>query len=122
MKPIRVTKHISAPRERVFQLATDFGRLAEFIDGIDKSESLTEGPVRVGSRFRETRIMFGKEATEEMEITAFDEPHGYVVEGASCGAHFRTEHKFVADIAGTSPELWNNWKNKRVRILSGSAS
>jgi len=39
-------------------------------------------------------VMFKKEATEEMEITAFDPPRSYRVEADSCGAHFTTEYRF----------------------------
>jgi hypothetical protein len=93
--------HITAPPEIVFRFASDFHRAAEHIKGIEKLEVLTDGPVGVGTRFRETRIMYGKQSTEELEVTAFDEPHGYTVECQSCGCYFRSKYFMVGDIAGT---------------------
>ncbi len=98
-------RHIDAQPEVVFQLASDFARLAETIQGIEKTTMLTEGPVGVGTRFRETRVLFGKEATQELEVAAFDEPHGYTVDCESCGLRYRAAYHFGGDIAGTHVRL-----------------
>jgi len=105
MPKFSMGEHIDAPSEVVFSVASDFHHAAENIHGIESLEVLTDGPIGVGTRFRETRLMFGKTATEEMEITAFDVPHSYVVEGESCGGHYRFEYRFVGDIAGTHVRL-----------------
>jgi hypothetical protein len=46
--------------------------------------------------------MMGKEATETLEITAFDRPRSYTVGCDSCGAYFETMFRFApaADSAG----------------------
>lgn len=62
---------------------------------------LTPGPVGVGTRFRETRIVFGREATETMEVLAFDPPRGYVLETLSCGVRYRTEMRLAPRPGGT---------------------
>lgn len=85
---------IAAPVQRVFELFTDLAKAPEHIESITKVELLGKGPVGKGTRFRETRIMFGKEATEEMEVTAFDPPRSYRVEAESCGAHYTTIYEF----------------------------
>jgi peptide subunit release factor 1 (eRF1) len=85
---------IAAPKRTVFDVFTDLGKAPERIEGITKLEVLGGGPVGKGTRFRETRVMFGKEATEEMEITGFEAPDRYTVEGYSCGARFFTEYTF----------------------------
>ncbi len=105
MANFTMSEHVEAPPELVFEAASDFHHAAENIHGIESLEVLTDGPIGVGTRFRETRLMFGKATTEEMEITAFDPPHGYVVENDSCGCHFRAEYKFVGDISGTNMRL-----------------
>ena len=101
MSEFAIKKHFDAPLESVFELISDFHHAAEHVRGINKLEILTDGPIGVGTRFRETRLMFGKESTEEMEVTAFDPPHGYTVECESCGCHYRAEYFLVGDIAGT---------------------
>ena len=120
MAKLTIKTHIDAAPESVFAVACDFHHAAENIQGIEQVEVLTDGPIGVGTRFRETRIMFGKEVTEEMEITAFDEPHSYVVESGSCGMHYRTDYKFVADIAGTHVRLEMNCQpvNLLTKLLS----
>lgn len=89
-----IEETIAAPIQSVFELFTDLSHAAEHIESIKSLEVIGKGPVGKGTRFRETRVMFGKEATEEMEITAFDPPRSYCVEAESCGAHFRTVYSF----------------------------
>ena len=101
MARFTIGKHVEATREEVFAVASDFKHAAENICGIERLEVLGDGTVGTGTRFRETRVMFGKESTEEMEITAFDPPKGYTVEADTCGAHYRAEYRFISDIAGT---------------------
>jgi len=56
-------KHIAAPPMRVFAAASDFRNAPQRIHGIKKVEMLSTGPVGVGTRFKETRVLFKKEAT-----------------------------------------------------------
>jgi len=100
MAKISLSKSLNAPVERVFQAFTDFERAADRIDAIQGLEVLTEGPVGVGTRFRETRIVFKKEATEEMLITGFDAPNSYTVGCESCGAVFETVYRFAPEGPG----------------------
>ena len=101
MAQFTIGKHVNATRDEVFAVASDFQNAAQNIRGIEQLEVLTDGPIGVGTRFRETRVMFGKRSTEELEITAFHPPEGYTVEADSCGAHYRAEYRFIPDIAGT---------------------
>ena len=85
---------IAAPVQLVFELFTDLNHASEYIDAIQRLEVIGKGPVGKGTRFRSTRVMFGKEATEEMEITAFDPPRSYRIEAVSCGTQFATVYRF----------------------------
>lgn len=105
MKSVSITKHIAAPCEAVFARAADFPRAAEHVRGITRVEMLTEGPVGMGTRFRETRVMFGREASEVMEVTAFEPSKRYVVEAESCGCHYRSEFRFKPSGNGTDMEM-----------------
>jgi len=91
---ISTSETIQAPRERVFEVFSDIPRAQERIDGIAKLEVLSEVDRGPGLRWRETRVMFGKEATEEMEITGFEEPRSYVVEAESHGTHYTSCYTF----------------------------
>ena len=97
---LQVSRLIPAPPEVVFEACSDFAGAAERISAIEKVEMLTDGPVGVGTRFRETRTMFGKAATEEMEVTRFEPNRSYTLEADSCGSHFVSRLDFVAEPGG----------------------
>jgi carbon monoxide dehydrogenase subunit G len=105
MATLLIKKHFEAPLELAFEVLSDLEHAADNIQGIEKLELLTPDGVGVGTRFRETRKMFGKENSEEMEVTAFDPPHGYTVDCESCGCHYRAKYSLVSDIAGTHVRL-----------------
>lgn len=88
MPTCTLIKQVGAPPERVFAFLADMNNWAKSISAIKKIEVLTPGPVGKGTRFKETRVMFGKEATETMEITEWDPPRGHTIEADSCGARF----------------------------------
>lgn len=110
MKPIVVTHRTSAPPGRAFGLASDFAGAAERVSGITRVEMLTPGAVGRGTRFRETRTMMGKEATEEMEVVAWDPPRSYTLRAVSCGAEILSEVRCVPEGAGTRLEIEMRWK------------
>jgi uncharacterized protein YndB with AHSA1/START domain len=85
---------IAAPVQQVFELFTDLNHMAEHVDAITRLEVIGKGPVGKGTRFRSTRVMMGKEATEEMEITAFDPPRSYRLEATAAGTRFATIYRF----------------------------
>ncbi|WP_274564780.1 SRPBCC family protein [Streptomyces spiramyceticus] len=86
-----VERRIAASAERVWEALTDLDGMPSVLSGVDRVEVLTEGPFAVGTRWRETRRMFGKQATEEMRVTACEPPSRYVVEADSQGTHYISE-------------------------------
>lgn len=85
---------VNAPVAEVFQVYSDFRNAATRVDGIERIEILTGESIGVGTRFKETRTMFGRSSTEEMEITEFVPDQKYTVVAHSCGAHFQTVFQF----------------------------
>jgi hypothetical protein len=94
MAPFTMQKRISAPVDVVFEVASDLEHAAENIRAIEKVEVLTPGPVGVATRWRETRKMMGREATETIEFTAFDRPRSFTAGCESCGAYLETVFRF----------------------------
>jgi len=88
---LEVEVPIKAPKEKVWQTITDFDSAADRISGIEKIEIL-EKPESglIGFKWRETRTMFGKTATEEMWITDVLENDHYNVRAESHGAIYRS--------------------------------
>jgi hypothetical protein len=105
MRQIRVSSRIAAPAEKVFAKATDLKRAPEFISAIKKMEILTPDPIGVGTRFRETRVMFGREATEEMQVTVFEPPRRFAIGAESNGCRFLSEFSFRSDGPATEVEM-----------------
>ena len=102
---VTVKKRIEAPAETVFEALTDFAQAADRIENVQRIEMLTDGPVGVGTRFRETRLLFEREATEELEITAFDPPRSYTIGCENHGCRFRSEFRLTPSGSGTEIEM-----------------
>ncbi|MBT2421588.1 SRPBCC family protein [Streptomyces sp. ISL-22] len=92
-----VERRIAVGQGPVWEALTDLAGMERVLSGVSKVEIITEGAFGVGTRWRETRRMFGKEATEEMWVTACEPPDRYVVEAESHGTHYVSEWLLRAD-------------------------
>lgn len=102
MGKIEIHETFDAPADKVFAIFTDLPSASENITAITAMEMLTEGPVGKGTRWRETRVMFGKEHTEEMWIDDFRPGQGYTVHANSCGCLYETDFSFTPAGAGAT--------------------
>lgn len=100
MPTITVSEQFNCSPEIAFAVLKDFENTPEFIDGIINSTMLTEGPIDVGSRFRETRIMMGREADEEMEITELQAPSIIKLYAFSRGTEYHTTYEITPNENG----------------------
>jgi len=91
-----VTRTVRAPVPRVWEVATDLAGMPAVMSGIERVEVLTDGPFSVGTRWRETRRMFGREASEEMRVVEAEAPNSYLVHADSHGMHYVTSFAFRA--------------------------
>jgi carbon monoxide dehydrogenase subunit G len=82
---------VRAPADRVWAVLTDVAHADQTLSGVTKVEPLTEGPYGVGTKWRETRRMFGREDTQQLQVTLAEEPVRTVVEADSSGVHYVTE-------------------------------
>jgi hypothetical protein len=108
-----LTQLVHAPVDVVFEVASDLERAAEHFGAIEKIEVLTPGPVGVGTKWRETRRMMGREATETLEFTAFDRPRSYTAGCESCGVYLETAFRFETvngPASGTDVTVETRWK------------
>src|SRR3712207_9524800 len=80
MQDVEVSRHVAATVERVWAVVTDLAGSPQVVRGIDAVEVLTPGEFGVGTRWRETRTMLGRSATEEMTVTAVDPQRAYTTE------------------------------------------
>ncbi len=105
MPGVTVRHLVKADPDTTFRVFADIPNAAATIAGIRSVEMLSDGPVGIGTRGRETRIMMGQSATEEMWVTGFDPPRSYVVEAESHGTHYHSRYDFEPVEGGTSVTL-----------------
>lgn len=88
---ITVSEEIDAPREKIWNLITDIDTWADTIDGITSIDVIhkPESGV-VGLKWKETRVLFGKEAVETMWITAAEPNRWYETRAENHGAIYST--------------------------------
>ena len=72
---VSADRQISSSIENVFETLSQAEQFSKAVPGIQSIEFLTEQREGVGTKFRETRLMNGKEAATELEITELDENH-----------------------------------------------
>lgn len=105
MAKTQVETRVNADLEKVFSAFADIPRAADHINGITRIEMVTDGDVGKGTRFRETRVMFKKEHTEEMEIVDFQPNKSYTVRCDSCGATYESEILFTPNGDSTTVRM-----------------
>jgi uncharacterized protein YndB with AHSA1/START domain len=67
-----VSIHLDKPVEQVFAFLMDTSKLSTWQSNLIKTEQITEGPLRTGSRFREVRRIGRKESEIQGEITVLE--------------------------------------------------
>lgn len=88
MQDVEVRRRVAAPVERVWAVVTDLAGSPRVVRGIDAVEVLTPGEFGVGTRWRETRTMMGRSATEEMTVTAVQPQRSYTTEAVRPGVRY----------------------------------
>jgi carbon monoxide dehydrogenase subunit G len=92
---IEFTAEISCPPENVFAALADLERLPEWQSSAVSSKP--DGPLAVGTRIREQRSMMGREIDNELEVTAYDPPRRFALEGRSGPVPLSIDHELVED-------------------------
>lgn len=105
MSEISVRRTIEASPERVWDVVTDLDNAHQTLTGVVSVQRMTDGPYAVGTRWQETRKMFGKEATEEMWVAESDPHRRTVVRAESGGADYLTEFTLMPVDEGARTEL-----------------
>ncbi len=89
--PIVVRRRVDAPASVVWSLITDLTGAPERISGITRVEVLSQSEsFGVGTTWRETRKMFGKEADETMTVTAMTDGESYTTEAHNRGTRYES--------------------------------
>jgi carbon monoxide dehydrogenase subunit G len=109
MKPIESSVEVAAPTAVVWRVVTDIENAAKHIPAIRSIEILPGPRSGPGLRWRETRMMFGRTATETMEIAEWKPPFShasggrYVATATNHGTFYRSEVR--VDPSGTGSRV-----------------
>ena len=96
-----VSALIEAPPCAVFDLFTDLDRATTHVSGIKQIARLTPGGFGLGTRWRETREVFGRRDTVEMEVIAFERDRTYTLSHYKARVRVEIVFSFESDPAGT---------------------
>ncbi len=105
MYSVAASIDIDAVPETVFDTLSNLTGWPDMIEDIVSIELLTDGPVGVGTTFRETRMLFGKEAAEKMTFETFERPESYRLTARSGGSHYLTTTSFEPIPSGTRMQI-----------------
>ena len=103
MPSVTVTRVIEAPADVVFRTVADIGHFSQAVPHIVNVEFLSEVRSGVGTRFRETRLMNGREASTELEVTEYVENDRVRIVSEAGGTIWDTV--FTVSPAGAGTEL-----------------
>jgi carbon monoxide dehydrogenase subunit G len=92
---------VSRPLDEVFGLIGDFANAEVWDPGVEESRAITEGPVRVGSRYALTVVFNGRRLPMTYEVTAFDPPRRVELVGTGSTVNARDDIRFEATDQGT---------------------
>jgi uncharacterized membrane protein len=105
MTTLHASHLVRAPIDRVWAVFTDIPAAPQMMSGVTAVQVLSDGPFGPGYRWRETRTMMGRSATEEMSVAEADAPHSYAVVAASRGTDYRSVFTFTEVPGGTEVAL-----------------
>ena len=102
--------YVEAAPAVVFAALSDIERWKDWVPSLVSVEKLTPGAFSPGTEFRETRKMFGKEATEPFRVTRWDPPSRIDLsadgtKGSSKRGEYLFTYELLPDRNGTNVEL-----------------
>ncbi|NUM44254.1 MAG: SRPBCC family protein [Anaerolineales bacterium] len=105
MSGFTLTEWIARTPTEVFDFVTAPENAPKVVSSVTSMTRLTQGPLRVGTKYRETRMMNGKEQSTELEVVAFDPHHAYGMKNVTSGIESVYRYHFQAENNGTRVNL-----------------
>ena len=105
MAGFKMNEWISRPPKLVFDFITTPDNAPKVVQSVKSMVKLTEGPVRVGTRYRETRLMNGREQHAELEVVAYEPNQKYAMKNVTEGIETVYQYTFHPEANGTRVDL-----------------
>ncbi len=130
MTQYHVTRTIDAPVDLVFRTVSDINHFSKAVPHIEKVEFLTEQRTGIGTRFRETRLMNGRQAATELEVTEYVEndrvrmvadSHGTVWDSVFTVKPDDGRTELTLKMDGTAYKLVSKVMNAMIKNMIGKA-
>ncbi|MBD1380509.1 DUF3284 domain-containing protein [Metabacillus arenae] len=96
---------IKAPVDKVFSFAIKPENSVQIMENVIKTEKLTEGPIQVGTKFKETREIRGRKAEAVIECTKFIQNEVYSVKSEAKGLEVTYHYRFKEVDQGTQVDF-----------------
>lgn len=105
MSGFELNEWIVLPPKAVFDFVTDANNAPKVVSSVKSMVKLTEGPTDKGTRYRETRMMNGKEQEAELEVVAFEPSEKYAVRNETQGFETTYTYTLTPEKNGTRIKL-----------------
>ena len=92
---------VNRPLEEVFTFVGDFANAERWDPGVVSARALTDGPVRVGSRYELIVVFNGRRLPMTYEVTAYDPPHRVELRGTGSTVNALDDIRFDPTERGT---------------------
>lgn len=102
---VRTGRHLAASPADVWAVLTDLDAAPSTLRDVTAVEVLTKGSYRVGTRWRETRRVLGKEETQEMWVVESEPGRRTVIAAGTGSARYRTRFELTAAGDGTQVDV-----------------
>ena len=117
MTGFNMNEWVARPPKEVFDFIAASDNAPKIVPSVTSMVKLTEGPVRVGTRYRETRLMSGKEHQAELEIVEFEPTQKYAMRNVTDGIETVYRYNFQPERDGTRIDLVCEVKAKGIKKL-----
>ncbi|QCU79090.1 SRPBCC family protein [Citricoccus sp. SGAir0253] len=105
MKPLSVVTEVRAPAATVWEVLADLEGTARVLSGVTSVERLSaDTGYGVGTSWRETRVMLGREASEVMTVTAMEPGRRTEIRAESHGMRYETVLELLPVAGGAGGE------------------
>jgi len=117
MTGFNMSAWVARPPKVVFDFIAASENASKIVQSVTSMVKLTEGPARVGTRYRETRLMNGKEQQAELQIVEFEPTQKYAMQNLTEGIETVYRYNLQPERDGTRIDLVCEVKAKGIKKL-----
>jgi len=117
MTGFNIDEWVARPPQDVFDFIAASENAPKIAQSVKSMVKLTDGPVRIGTRYHEIRVVNGKEQQAELEIVEFEPPRKYSMRNVTEGVETVYRYNFQPERDGTRIDLVCEVRAKGIKKL-----